>query len=1693
LSASTVIFNVSSWSNYSIGESKYLTSCTNITSSGTYYLTQNIIDSNAGICFNISANNVVLDCQGNLMDSDDADSIGDYGIYVYRGSEEDTNINITNCTITNWGNSGLESGIYLANAQENKIEFVTSNNNYRGITLSQSDQNTITNITTNNNDLDGMFISFSANNTITNITTQENQNRDFYLSPQSITDCNNIITNITGSGNRPINYYNQTVFLENETLAGLILCNADNSDLKNITIQGSDTIKNNQMDIMYTINTNLSNINSSNNEKGILFSNSNQNILNNSIFRDNDDLGIQMSNSEDNILENLTTYNNGDEGISLTGSSENNYIININSYNNVGEEIRDATSNTIKQNFNYKNQYGTITWTDTSDEGFLKNLDVQDNLTFPGTVKLENNSAYLNASHFITDKSINSSANITLYGIDAWGFSNPVVLRDGVECDSNTEPSCWNFTSLNAGTVSFNVSSWSNYSIGEDPHYLTNCTNIISSGTYYLTQNITNVSANACFNISADDVVLDCQGHEIDANSSNSDANYGVYIYRSYTSSKVNITNCTITDWDLAGIDIYRANQNRIEHTITNNNLYGIRIQSSNKNTIINITTQENDYNDLYLYVGSSVSYCYNTIADVNGSGNRPIMYYNYSVDLQDEIYSGLIMCDADNSNLENITIQGSDTKQNNMFEFLHTDNTNLSQINSSNNYWGIRASYVDDNKITDAEFSNNNQYGLYLANSEQNKVKNITIDGNGLHGVYLSGSDNNNLTNITATNNNYGLGFSYSDQNRVTNVTTINNQYGLFFSFSDGVIISNLNSEGNSNKAITDNSNDLYIQNFNYENQYGIITWTDFSDAGFLKDMEVTENVTFPGTIKIGNNSAFLNASYYTTDKSINSSANITLYGIDAWGFSDPVVLRDGEVCDETTEPSCWNFTSLSASTVEFNVSSWSNYSIGEEPVVAGEDVCGTLDVANTVYTLTTDVSSSGDCFNVTVDNVTLDCAGHSITGQRNGIGVNVTYVTNVTVRNCLIKNYSRAIHLENINLSLFDNNTIRENNGTVAVGIFFRNSLNNSVTNSLFFNNSVFTNDMTSVSNAGIHLNNSDYNRIENNSFEYNIVRFDGQGNARRLLGGGILGLQLSEYNEFYNSTLVNNDVRTLGNFDIVSGGGIVGLFDYSRYNEFNITVIENNVFNGSNVVWGGVGIGIYSFSSDNVFADNLIINNTLITSDSITGGIGIGIRSASNNNVFSASTISNNNITNDVVYGGLIGIVSANSNIFSTNTISNNNITSVSVSGGVGIGVNNNADNNHFTNSTIFNNTITISNSVYGGGVIGLYLNSDDNVFSILDMVDNNVIVPEVIYGAAGLGINRNSHNNSFSFVDINNSINKGYGIGIDSLSGSNHYASYNNKFINITLDRVDNGSLYIGNLSNSMFNQTFANVTLPTNVFFENGNGSVNFTTGINFTSLVNLYDVLSITNNSVDINTSAVSGMNRTAVIALNNIGTFSNPAIIRNGNEICTENTQPSCNNFTSLNAGTVEFNVSSWTNYSVGEGLAVVGEEVCGVLNVSNAIYTLTTDVNSSGICFNITAQNVTLDCAGHMINYSQNGLGYGVENDGFDNTTIINCVIVEGGSTSASYAMRFGYDSRDINITNNSIITVNSNSHGIYLYGSDYIFVIDNIINSSAHPISLESSSDASIRYNTLFTDGGFMRINGARNVFINNSFVL
>jgi len=173
-----------------------ISSCTDISSSGYYYLTQNITGLLSGqyYCIGIFANDVVLDGNGYSLTGP-----GDgYGIYVPR----------TNVTVKNLAVSGYYLGIYLSYlSSNNTITNVTAISNNKGVYLSYSSNSTIKDSVLLNNNY-GVYFYTSGNNLIYNNYFSNTYNVYVYdTRPNTWNVTKTAGTNIVGGGILGGNYW----------------------------------------------------------------------------------------------------------------------------------------------------------------------------------------------------------------------------------------------------------------------------------------------------------------------------------------------------------------------------------------------------------------------------------------------------------------------------------------------------------------------------------------------------------------------------------------------------------------------------------------------------------------------------------------------------------------------------------------------------------------------------------------------------------------------------------------------------------------------------------------------------------------------------------------------------------------------------------------------------------------------------------------------------------------------------------------------------------------------------------------------------------------------------------------------------------------------------------------------------------------------------------------------------------------------------------------------------------------------------------------------------------------------------------------------------------------------------------------------------------------------------------------------
>jgi parallel beta-helix repeat protein len=468
-------------------------------------------------------------------------------------------------------------------------------------------------------------------------------------------------------------------------------------------------------------------------------------------------------------------------------------------------------------------------------------------------------------------------------------FKSPIVADAGVYLKNH-----FNFTLL------------SDYNITLDPT-ISACSVLDTAyGVYTLTADIIDSTATYCMNISANHVILDCQGHTIDG--VDSAATYGIYVYRSsVTTTNVTIKNCVVTDWNW-GIDFYYSYSNNLSNITANSNYYyGIASFSSDYNTLTNISANSNYYgirldssdyatikdskliNSTYadvLYQTDRTSLdCHSNFTNVIGTDNKPIVFYNTSTTIKNwnNNASEIILCGADNSVIDNVTMSHTNVKNNGLF-LVATNLTNVSNSFFNNTYHGIDFYYSNSNNLSNIRISYNS-YGFYFSYSNFNNLSSITANSNSNYGIYLYSSNSNTLSNITANSNSqYGIYFDSSDYNNLSNITANSNYYGIYLYSSSSNTIKNSIIQGNSRFGIYLYSAGNTAPNLIYNNLFNNTNNFYFTGIIFANNWNTTRQsgtrIYSPGT-EIGGN-------YWT-----NSAGN---------GYSDTCTDADKDgFCDSS------------------------------------------------------------------------------------------------------------------------------------------------------------------------------------------------------------------------------------------------------------------------------------------------------------------------------------------------------------------------------------------------------------------------------------------------------------------------------------------------------------------------------------------------------------------------------------------------------------------------------------------------------------------------------------------------------------------------------------------------------------------------------------------------------------------------
>ena len=444
-----------------------------------------------------------------------------------------------------------------------------------------------------------------------------------------------------------------------------------------------------------------------------------------------------------------------------------------------------------------------------------------------------------------------------------------------------------------------------------------------------------------------------------------------------------------------------------------------------------------------------------------------------------------------------------------NLNAFTNGDNASIKNVNivqgSAQSYsWGIRMAYSDNSNITNNTVIT---HGLeshpiyaYIATSNIILDNTLTTDGTASRGIFVYRGSHNNISG-GSINSDKSYDYYIQDCGSTHNFT---------------------------NTGFTE-ERDIYIYDavswFNYNNETGGNLWlkNKVSAQGYLNRTLTTwtqADMTWNDSASVA-----LTASYNITGLTASTNHNVT----NSTGGSSTTQI----IATDATGKITFDIAMAQDANTELKVE--------EIAYVA----CGTLNSANTVYTLTQNISSTGTCFTIGAHNITLDGGGYTINFSTTSAGsgiLNTAGYDNLTIKNTKISQYSTSSSSYGIQFNGVINSNITSNSidikGASSTGIFFWGENDNTVEN-----NNITT---TGSSSNGMYLTDSHDNNITNNEITISGASSDGV----ELTSG-------STSNIFLNNTIYSNAASSIafklerGSYlTSITGGSIASEKGYDYY---------------------------------------------------------------------------------------------------------------------------------------------------------------------------------------------------------------------------------------------------------------------------------------------------------------------------------------------------------------------------------------------------------------------------------------------------------------------------------------------------------------------------------------------------------------
>jgi len=424
----------------------------------------------------------------------------------------------------------------------------------------------------------------------------------------------------------------------------------------------------------------------------------------------------------------------------------------------------------------------------------------------------------------------------------------------------------------------------------------------------------------------------------------------------------------------------------------------------------------------------------------------------------------------------------------------------------------------------------------------------------------------------------------------------------------------------------------------------------------------------------------------------------------------------------------------------------------------------CGVLNAPNYVCNVTSNLNSTGTCFTVAADNVTIECNGHSITEiGSGGTGIDATGRSNTRMRNCRLDAFAYGIVLQSATFSNVENISIDSSSSQYfrSSGVRLIGSQYNTISkvkattrdDALWLDNSDYNNISSSsfdigengaASNNAVHTIHSNYNRLV--GVNGTNRHYPGASSPSVLMHGSSNNV-LESCIGTMNGTITNDapgiSISASSNNNILSNTKGISAYDVG----IALDLSSGNLLVNCSAI-GSAGFGAYA--SNNTVLDACNANSTgggmlkgnwitsssftVVKSSRFTGTAGaLLIEDASNNRVenstmistggaaltidsFSGSSTGNVIVNNTLASGGSLVKIqgAASGNTFYWNNFTGGNIYINDMAGGnsYNASVNGNQEGNIYAN--VLSGAVKVQGNQTSSGFPSLYIGRNGTGF-------------------------------------------------------------------------------------------------------------------------------------------------------------------------------------------------------------------------------------------------------------------------------------------------------------------------------------------------------------------------------------------